>query len=382
MAPHTPRGKGMNQNAGDRIESAGKRLFLGFLRLFIRETAPAPQPGGISFRNILLIRQHDQLGDMLCIVPLLRALRQRYPDARISLVAGRVNRDIMLHHPYLDEVLLFPRGRYAAMAAFFRRLRRAEYDLVIVPSTVSVSVTSGLIAVLAGAAVRIGPGSIDGIPASTKVCFSHPIDLDWRTDPHRHQVLRNLDIGKPLALPTAELTTCIGLTAEEGEDADFRLRELRSRHPILIGIHPGAGKGENRWPGENFAEVVNRCARQFNAGIVITSGPQDVDVRDRLLPLLRCGYLLLDRQPLRSVAAVIDRTDLFISNDTGIMHIAGAVRTRLLALFGPTDALQWMPPGERHRCLCGAGGDVGAIRVDDVCRHAEEMLEGKNRRHN
>jgi ADP-heptose:LPS heptosyltransferase len=125
---------------------------------------------------------------------------------------------------------------------------------------------------------------------------------------------------------------------------------------------------------ENFISLINRLAGEFPVGFVISIGPQDSDLRERLLASIRCEYLILDHRPLREVAAVIDQIDYFLSNDTGIMHIAGAVRTHLLALFGPSDPLQWMPPGRKNRFLHGSSGAVSSIAQEDVYRELRSMF--------
>jgi ADP-heptose:LPS heptosyltransferase len=87
---------------------------------------------------------------------------------------------------------------------------------------------------------------------------------------------------------------------------------------------------------------------------------------------------VVERRPLRQVAAIIDRLDLFISNDTGIMHVAGATETSLLALFGPTDPLQWAPVGRKNRFLASPDGDIRSLSVDEVANTAALQLQEKN----
>jgi ADP-heptose:LPS heptosyltransferase len=83
---------------------------------------------------------------------------------------------------------------------------------------------------------------------------------------------------------------------------------------------------------------------------------------------------IIDRRPIRTVAAIIAHADLVITNDTGIMHVAAAVGTPVLSLFGPTDPHQWAPVGERHRFLQGSDGRISSIEVKEVMTNAREML--------
>jgi len=139
---------------------------------------------------------------MLCAVPLLRALRLRYPDSRISLLASPVNYAPMLGNRYVDEVINFDKREFVGkeggslfhFPGYVRRLRKKKFDIAVVPSTVSTSFTSDLLAFLSGAPIRIGAGSIQGIPNPSGFFFTHPRDLDWRGKKGYHQVRRNMDI--------------------------------------------------------------------------------------------------------------------------------------------------------------------------------------------
>lgn len=331
-------------------------------------------PSRSSIGSIVVVRQHDQLGDMLCTIPLLRALRAVFPAARITLVSGIVNHEIMLHHPSVNLVLQFPKGNLISIVHFGFMLRKSSYDMAIVPSTVSFSFTSAVVSLISGAGTRIGAKRIDLSDNPAGFCYTNGVGLDWRSDPHRHQALRNLDVLHPLDIEWDDLSTTIGITIDEKRVASTLLAGYHGKYRWLVGIHPGAGKKENRWPVERFAELVNRIAQQTMAGVVISIGPMDNEVFEQITPHIRCEYILLRNKPIREVAAVIDQLDLFISNDTGVMHVAGATSTRLLALFGPTDPLQWAPVGKKNHYIAAAGGDIRQITVDEVARMALLVL--------
>ncbi len=361
----------------EKTEEFLKRHALTLLARFVshdqRELPPPP-----AVRNILVIRQHDQLGDMLCVVPLLRLLLQRHGGARITLVAGAVNSAVMRHHPMLHEVLEFPKGRPFRFVPFFRALRRNRYELAVVPSTVSSSATSGLLTLCAGAAVRVGAASVDGKPTDAAFCFNHQVELDWHKEPHRHQTLRNLDIlGIPIP-ESLDLSGTIGFSGEELRAANEEIAGFRARYGTIVGMHPGAGKPVNRWAAKSFASLANRIHSELGSGVLITAGPMDEEVIEDLRPSLRCPHLLLHNRPLRHVAAVISLLDLFIANDTGIMHVAGATPVRLISLFGPTDPLQWAPKGEKNEIIQSKTGKmegIGAGEVFEVVKRALKRMK-------
>jgi len=355
-----------------------KSIFLHFARLMIH-SATRDFPAGASVKNIIVVRQHNQLGDMLCAVPLLRALRRRFPDAWITLVTSRINDEIMRHHPYINETLLYQQTPLAAFWRFIRLLRKRQYDLAIVPATVSLSSTSNFIAFFSRATVRIGAKHIGELENPTSFCFTTPVTLDWSAEPRRHQTLRNLDIVAPFGINGDDLTSVIGLTAEEIQSAKAFIQQFRRTYPMLVAIHAGAGKSLNRWEAKRFAAIANRLSREFNAGIVLTIGPMDDVTASDIKAHLQCPALLINNQPIRSVAAIIDQLDLCITNDTGIMHVAGATRAHVLALFGPTDPLQWLPIGKKNHYIASKDGDINSITEEEVYTVAGIILNGMKR---
>lgn len=323
------------------------------------------------------MRQHDQLGDMLCAVPLLRAVRFSFPSAQISLVTSPVNNEIMKHHPYVNRVICYDKRTNGSLLQFVYELRSQQYDLAIVPATVSISLTSNLIALFSRSRWRVGPSEVQGIPNESSFCFTHPVELNWVAEPHRHQALRNLDIVQSLAISTEDLSGTIGLTESEIAEANEKLGPLRANSALLIGIHPGAGKPGNRWPARKFADLVNRLHQEKNAGIVITAGPMDGEALREVIRWLACPHLVISNESIRKVASIINAVDIFISNDTGIMHVAGATEAFLISLFGPTDPLQWAPHGTGNQYITAGDKDISSIDVEDVYSMVESMIAAR-----
>jgi ADP-heptose:LPS heptosyltransferase len=366
------------------IERTFKRTFLTVLRYLIPAHAGAP-PALRDARSILVVRQHNQLGDMLCAVPLLRALRVHCPNAVITLVASPVNYEVMQHHPFVDHLLLYDKRSYLGkfwvktkrLMAFIRKLRGEGFDLAIVPSTVSTSVTSDLLAYLSGAPTRIGVGNINGVENPSRVFFTVSTRLKWSETPHRHQTLRNMDVVAPLGVVTNNLSTEIGLTAEERRRGREELGPVPGPGGLSIGIHPGAGKPLNRWPASRFASVARNLVEAFNVHIYITCGPMDDDPVRAMTSELSIPYKVIQGKPIRTVASMLSHLDLVLTNDTGIMHVAAAVGAPVLSLFGPTDPQQWAPIGPKHRYIQGREGKIGTITVDEVVWIAAEMLRAR-----
>ncbi|MEW6511457.1 MAG: glycosyltransferase family 9 protein [Bacteroidota bacterium] len=362
------------------LERAFKRSLAALLRLLLNPRrrhafAPGPSP------RILVIRQHNQLGDMLCVVPLLRALRARYAASFIALMASPVNHAVMQNLRYINELLSYDKrqfigkegGNLLRFIPYVRSLREMHFDIAVVPSTVSTSFTSDMLAYLSGARIRIGAGSIDGKENPSAFFFTHPRFLDWRGRPGYHQVQRNIDIW-PEPLPPTDPSLEITLSGHKiGEGKSF-VSNVKAGRARAIVYHPGAGKPPNKWPASRFAQVAEELSRSEDSVVVITSGPMDALATQEMINGLSVGYHLVQNEPVRRVAAILKFADLLITNDTGIMHIGAGVGTPVLSLFGPTDPEQWAPIGARHRYLRGEGGDIAEIPVDDVLSNARDML--------
>lgn len=362
--------------------------FKRFVSVLLRFLLGAPHcrvAAHSTFERILVIRQHNQLGDMLCAVPLLRALRGRFPSASIVLIASPVNYEVMVHLRYIDRVINFDKREFlrrgvsgiGKLVRFIRALRSENFDLAIVPSTVSMSFTSDLLARLSGARMRIGIKSLDGKENIAAFCFNMTVELDWRTTPTRHQTLRNLDVARPLDVRAADLCLEMTLNSLELEEANLlRERKLALGKKLVI-YHPGAGKIPNRWDAGRFASVASTLATTRQVNTLISWGPMDDEPVKEMIRRLTIPYELIKGKTIRTVAVYLSVADLVITNDTGIMHVAAAVGAPVLALFGPTDPAQWAPIGTQHRFLRGEGGDINRISEADVIRSAEEMLSVK-----
>jgi ADP-heptose:LPS heptosyltransferase len=364
-----------------RVERLLKTLVLSVLRgIFRSRRVPPFDPA--RFSRILVIRQHNQLGDMLCVTPLLRALRARYPDALLALLTSPVNHEVMLHHAALDTVINFDkrdflRGktlRLAALWRFIRSLRALTFDLVLVPATVSTSTTSDVLAYVTGARTRIGAGSINGKANPSAFLYTHERHLSWPDGQPRHQTDRNMDIADLLQLPVQDRSLDLTLTSVERSTGLARVRELTGNVRPVIAYHVGAGKPPNRWPADKFAALINLLGRELRAAALLISGPMDEESVSDVAARLGVSYYLIEGQSIRTVASCLASVDLLVSNDTGIMHVGAASGAPVLSLFGPTDPRQWAPCGARHRYIQSSSGDIGNITVDEVAETARRML--------
>jgi ADP-heptose:LPS heptosyltransferase len=169
---------------------------------------------------------------------------------------------------------------------------------------------------------------------------------------------------KPLLVPS--------LADANWADA-FVARHLTSEHPSIV-VHPGAGKTENVWAPGNFAEVINRLGRKSPINICVIEGPRDREHVDKFAENVEGDFVHLRGRGIGEVAALLQRVDLVLCNDTGVMHVSCAAGANTLAVFGPTDPKRWAPKCDNLSVIRGTGGDLNQVSIESVCEKAAGLL--------
>lgn len=362
------------------IEKKGKLALARFISLFLsRRRITAGELGCLDVSRLLVIRQHHQMGDMLLAVPAFRGLRTRFGDARITLLAAPINAACMRGNPYVDEVLVLPRKRglrsVLDLVRFIEDLRRRRFDAAIVLNTVSFSVTSMLLAVASGARLRIG---------STSEPFGHDLTsrfyhLELPLPPREelaamHESAHNIYPLSAIGVRAADLTSVFVPPAEDERDCERFIAASFGTGGRFIVVHPGAGKARNVWPGGRYAEAVQVLGDRFKAGVVATGGPADAAALETFLEACVDRPFVLPCPSVGFLGALMKRSAITLCNDTGIMHIAGAVGARCVAVFGPTDPARWKPVNETVVAVRGKDGSVESVSVDEVIAAAAALL--------
>jgi ADP-heptose:LPS heptosyltransferase len=363
----------------NRLEQAFKRSGLRIFEKWLDRGVVAPNLlNFFALRRILVIRQHDQLGDFLLSTPVLRALRQAFPHAHLAVLTRSYTAEVAYHNQFINETIVFPEKGYlwtpAKLWRLIRGLRRG-WDLAIVLNTVSHSLTSDLLAYFSGARYILGSEHLV-FPGCRRNFFYNLVARHWSQP--KHQTERNLDIVRHLGIDADDRSEVMTLTPQDRLAA----RDLMRRHGIgekdvVVVMHPGAGKPKNRWPAEKFAELAISLHRPFEIRLVIVWGAKEqelgLDLRRRLIfePIVLFGL------SLRQLAAVLSLADAFICNDTGVMHLAAAVGTPLVAIFGPTDPGEWKPIGRKFIALRGEKQRCDTVGVQQVLQAVQSLLGEK-----
>lgn len=343
-----------------------KLIHLIFKFLFsLKETPISP---AINPKHILVVRQHNQLGDLLAGVSLFRAIKETYPKCKITLIVSPQNFSGIVKNKYIDEYFIFDKKKLLMPTYILKltKILRKPYDMAIVPVTVSISFTSNLLCRFSNSKIRIGPRSLDGKPNESSYLFDKLIEIDWRKYPDSNVADRILDIVRPLGIDTNNLRSEISFDEKDLESADKFLAEMNvNSQDIIIGFHCGAGKKQNRWSLLKYVELIKLIKKNFSAKMYLTGSDTDEEEINYILKHVPFQIGLFLNRPIPQVAALISKSTLFISNDTGIMHVAGATNTPQISLFGPTNPLNWAPIGE-NKFYVRKSDLIDDVTVEDV----------------
>jgi ADP-heptose:LPS heptosyltransferase len=358
-------------------------LILKILKFFLNsKNISKKEIENYKIKNVLIVRQHNQLGDMLCSVMLFAAIRKKFPDAKITLVASPINYEILFSeiNPYIDDVLVYDKSTFLHLLRFFKNLRNKNFDIGIVPSTVSVSRTSHFINYFSGAKIRVGVKRINDKYNKVEFLLNIKSSFDWDVR-KLHQTDRNLEIGKQIGCsltPEEKKKVIIKLSKEELSFAEnFIKSNFSNNSKKIIAFHPGAGKKPNRWGEKNFVNLIEKLYNKFNCYILITSGSIDKEITDKIkneLTAKKINCTILEDTPIRKVGAVILKTNLYITNDTGTMHVASFVNSKVIGLFGPTNGYEWGPLNENGAYIQSRTPNINDITVKEVFEKAGELL--------
>jgi ADP-heptose:LPS heptosyltransferase len=316
-----------------------------------RRPQPVPSP-----RRILLLRL-ERIGDLLMILPALADLRELAPHAEIDLVVGSWNEALARTIPgvtrieSLDAGWLARGGSGRSMPALLRRARQwraRRYELAI---NFEPDIRSNLLLAVSGAAFTAGYVSGGGGPL---------LDRAVEFDPavHTTQNARALVAGVLGARTAAAPRSAPLLLPEAARRIAAAKIPPGVRRPV-VGVHVSGGRAIKQWPPARFAEVARHLAVEHGATIVLTGAPEDRALVDGMRAALQ-GCPVIDASgeaALPTLAALLERLDLYVTGDTGPMHLAGAVGTPVVAIFGPSDPVRYALRAPHDR----------VVRVDLPC---------------
>ena len=291
-------------------------------------------------RRFLVIRP-DRLGDMVCALPAIDALRAAFPDAEIDLLASPLNAALAEGRPSVSKILL-DGGK--TLPRLIRRLRSRRYDAAFALQSCA---RTHLIAGLSGARERFG---YTGKPFHRLLTRTLP---GGGPDEAVHETERNLRLVEAAGVQPKNQVPRLTLNEQERALAEKWLQKRGlETNTALIGAHPGASDPTRQYPVERFAFAADALAKRADgAALIAFAGPADAAEARRFVEAAATRAETALNMSIREAAALMSRCRLLFVNASGPMHIAGALGVPLVAVFGPTDPRRWAPVGSPSRVV-------------------------------
>jgi len=331
------------------------------------------------------------LGDLLALTPALRLLKEKFPRASVTVCVSPWCREAIAGNPDVDEVIVYRASWFDRLskrpfslsetAVFLRHMRRQRFDLGIDPRG---DFRNVLLMWLGNIKRRVGYGFAGGGFLLTQV---KPFEVARRQD--RHQADHNIDLINSIrggrTVDHKDRGYRISFSKDDRDYADSLLKQEKiSEKDLLIAIHPGGALPTKRWPLEKFASLIDAVVKRHDAKVVLVGGGEEGELAGRLKKLARKEFIdAIGKTNTHQLAALLKRCSVFVGGDSGVMHVATALKVPIVAIWGGHNKpSHWQPISGKNVIIhkevdCGP---CGLSRCDDLkCLGlitVEEVLKG------
>lgn len=346
---------------------------------------PKKNPVGKSPPRFLIVSTTG-IGDTLWGTPAIRALRKTFPQCYIGVLTNNMGFKLLEGNFDIDDFFIFQRGLkgHLALPGLLAKLREKYFDTAFI-----FHASDRIIWPLC---YFTGANEIIGISGQNK-------DLDFvltqaiRSQHLKHGIETRLEIVKLVGVNNIQGTILMHLSDKNRDHVRSFLRDnLIGEDSLLIGLHPGAQKPFKCWPAENFIAVGNILIKKFGGNVIVTGNADEKALALKIASKIAGAISVAGKFSLRETAALIEKMNIFITNDTGPMHIAFAFKTPTIALFSPTNpeycgpynvdsAIVISKPRLCSPCIgkkCEKPLCMEQITPEEVIAHAESLLTKVN----
>lgn len=338
------------------------------------------QPVNLENKKLLVVRA-DNIGDLVCTTPLIKAIKEQYPSVTMDVMLNTYNETVLANNPYIRKIISYEKAKhrkgsliktYINKFLFFRRLKKERYDYALLAAGGFKEKEVGYVS-LAGIKKLIG--YVDRPNQKSKLFAA--IESQDRDKIHEVELVYNL--GKKV----------LGLTKDPGEMLlypDNKLVDaLKERFNINdedkpIGVHLSSRKPQNRWPIESYVELIKQIhANNITQPILVFWSPGSENnplhpgddekaeyLKEQLSHIKGLNLYFVETKHLSELIAGVSLCDSFICCDGGTMHIAAALVNQMVAIFGSTNADNWKPWKVKHHLLQSPSKNAQDISVTEV----------------
>jgi len=300
----------------------------------------------------ILVNCQSGIGINILSVPTLRAIKRKYPDSYVHLIVQfRAGAELLKACPYFDELSVMNYDMVRSpgkLLGFLRKIRSVKYDysFMLFPGN---RLDKNIFHRLVSTRRRIS----HDYSYRKNLNFNFINDTRIEIDRGAHDVEQNLNLlsvlGIDPGIQSKELELFI--PPEYCTRADDAMLGITHKRP-LIGIHAGSSKDLTmelkRWPAEYFADLVDSLKELYDCEVLLFGSSDEDNIKQEIRERAKSGCEIVGMMDIRTTAALIRKCGLFVSNDSGLMHIAAAVGVRTVGIFGPTDPVRTAPYGKGH----------------------------------
>ena len=290
--------------------------------------------------RILIIRLAP-LGETVLTTPVIRTLRQHFQDAHIAYMVAPTRENLVSANPHLNEVLTY---QASAPKLIYQMARRKFQMAVVLQPTFRLVLHT----FLARIPFRVG--------FETNAGGKKLLSLAVPNNTAQHETQRYLDVVRALDVEVIDDEPEVFVnTAGNAWVNNFLEKQKFDDGKPIVGLNPGAATVYRRWHVSNFAVLGDLLHEAYDAHIVITTGPREDELADQVAEQMVYSPIIVSHATPMQLAALLQRCHLYISNDTGPMHLSTAVKTPTIALFGASNLTQWAPPWDKHAVVAREG---------------------------
>jgi lipopolysaccharide heptosyltransferase I len=316
--------------------------------------------------EVVLVRT-SSLGDVVHTLPVAETLKRAFPSVRLAWVVERSFREILEGNPYIDELIEVDfrswkrrpvrREAIGGLLRSLRRLRRRRRHIAV---DLQGLVRSGLIAYASGAPVRVGIE--EGAVREKLNCIFTNVKGPC-ADKGAHIVDQNLSLLSVFGVERFHRSFHISIPERVAAGVESFLSAPEGAcRPLRIALNPAAGWQTKTWAPERYAALADRIAGQLRARVYLLWGPGERGLAERVRSLMREDAAILPPMGLKSLAALIARSDAFIGGDSGPLHLASALGVPVVGIYGPSDPSRNGPFAGRSRVVRYTGECAGCYK--------------------
>jgi len=313
-------------------EKCAKNVLWGVLGFLFARTRPLSLPIDLTKVNSVLLVRPDRMGDVVLSMPVYESIKLSIPGVRLTALVDQSNTGLLKDNPNIDEVLEWdPKQPWTTLLT----LRRKKFALAFTLNK-TFSATASLFTLVSGAKYRVGY-------KQTQNAWLHDVQVDIDNEP-RHEIENNLELLKAVGLRKIAQNPKLYFNEKESEKIDTLLAE-KNRHPDrpLVLIKPGTRVPEWGWRLDKFQAVTDHLLKTEKAEVFLICGPGEEAMTDRFIREMEKPPVRLPPLSVKELALLIKKSDLLFCNHTGIMHLASAVQTPVLAIFKHGEIARWGP---------------------------------------